>query len=116
MITDGAPDWAPLPGTMLVYVKNTTGNVFNSRALVLLDDASGRYYIHLFGGFVTATALSGPWAEATQVPAAASRIAQELATQHIVDLMNGPADKKLSLKTALPDVIVATTPTEILRV
>ena len=28
IVTDGAPDWAPLQGTNLLYVKNTTGNVF----------------------------------------------------------------------------------------
>ena len=51
---------------------------------------------------------------AKQLPNGADRVAQELAKQKVVDLMTGPADKKLSLKTAVPDVIVATTPTEII--
>ena len=64
--------------------------VINSRALVLLDDKSGKYYIHIFDGFVEATALTGPWTVATQVPAGANKAAQDLAKQRVVDLMSGP--------------------------
>src|SRR5262249_7035130 len=103
---DGNPAWRSIPGTSLERVINT-------RALVLLDDSSGKYYIHLFDGFVVAPALTGPWTVATQVPASASKVAQELSKQGIVDLMTGPSDKKVSLKASRPDVVVATTPTEI---
>lgn len=103
---DGAAKWGPVAGTSLE-------RVINSRALVLLDDKSGKYYIHIFDGFVEATALTGPWTVAKQVPPGAAKAAQDLAKQKTVDLLSGPADKKLSLATAVPDVIVATTPTEI---
>jgi len=107
---DGEPVWRPVQGTSLERVINT-------RALVLLDDATGKYYIHLFDGFVEATALTGPWKAATKVPAAADKVAQQLAKQRVVDLMEGPANektkKKPSLKKVLPQVIVATFPTEL---
>lgn len=103
---DGNATWGPVTSTSLE-------RVINSRALILLDDKSGKYYIHLFDGFVEAPALTGPWTVAKTVPNGASQAAQELSKQRLIDLMNGPADKKLSLKTAVPDVIVATTPTEI---
>ena len=103
---DGDAKWGPVAGTSLE-------RVINSRALVLLDDKSGKYYIHIFDGFVESTALTGPWTAAKQVPPGAAVTAQVLAKQRIVDLLSGPADKKLSLATAVPDVIVATTPTEI---
>src|SRR5215510_14301910 len=103
---DGNPAWRSIPGTSLERVINT-------RALVLLDDSAGKYYVHLFDGFVVAPALTGPWTVAAQVPASASRVAQELSKQGIVDLMTGPSDKKVSLKASRPDVVVATTPTEI---
>ena len=103
---DGEPAWRSVAGTSLE-------RVINSRALILLDDSSGKYYIHLFDGFVVAAALNGPWTVATQVPAAANKLAQDLSKQGVIDLMTGPADKKLSLKVARPDVVVATTPTEI---
>src|SRR5262245_30954423 len=103
---DGNPAWRSIPGTSLERVINT-------RALVLLDDSSGKYYIHLFDGFVVAPALTGPWTVATQVPASANKVAQELSKQGTIDLMTGPSDKKVSLRVSRPDVVVATTPTEI---
>jgi len=104
---DGEPVWRSVQGTKLE-------RVINARPLVLLDDSSGKYYIHMFDGFVVASALTGPYTLATQVPPAAIQVAQELGKQGVVDLLQGPSDKKLSLKTVLPDVVVATTPTEII--
>ena len=103
---DGNATWGPVAGTSLE-------RVINSRALVLLDDKSGKYYIHIFDGFVEAPQLTGPWTVAKTLPNGASKAAQDLSKQRIVDLMTGPADKKLSLATAVPDVIVTTTPAEL---
>jgi hypothetical protein len=103
---DGEPVWRQVTGTSLE-------RVINARPLILLDDKTGKYYIHVFDGFVEAATLSGPWFPAKQLPDSANRIAQALAKQKIIDLMTGPADKKLSLQTVVPDLIVATTPTEI---
>ncbi|HEX7230434.1 MAG TPA: autotransporter [Candidatus Binatia bacterium] len=103
---DGDATWGPVAGTSLE-------RVINSRSLILLDDKSGKYYIHLFDGFVEAPVLTGPWTVAKNLPNGANQAAQDLSNKKIIDLMNGPADKKLSLKTSVPDVIVATTPTEI---
>src|SRR5262249_57766257 len=104
---DAEPVWRSLAGTSLE-------RGINARPLILLDDKSGKYYIHLFNGFVVATNLSGPWTVAKTVPNGANQAAQELSKQRVIDLMNGPADKKMSLKTAMPDVHVATTPTEVI--
>jgi hypothetical protein len=104
---DGEPVWRTVAGTSLE-------RVINARPLILRDDKSGKYYIHLFNGFVVATSLSGPWTLATQVPKSANSVAQELAKQKLVDLMTGPPDKKLSLKGAVPNVVVTTTPTELI--
>src|SRR4029077_20290295 len=103
---DGNATWGPVAG------KNPV-RVINSRALLLLDDKSGKYYIHIFDGFVEAPALTGPWTVGKTLPNGASKAAQDLSKQRVIDLMNGPTDKKLSLKTTVPDVIVATTPTEL---
>jgi hypothetical protein len=104
---DGPPVWRQATGTSLE-------RVINARPLILLDDKSGKYYIHIFDGFVEAATLSGPWLPAKQLPDGANLIAQDLAKQKVIDLMAGPPDKHLSLKKAVPDVIVATTPTEII--
>ena len=108
----GDPVWRPVTGTALERVINT-------RALVLRDNASGKYYIHVFNGFVEAPGLSGPWTAASAVPSGANQVAQELAQQRVVDLMAGPPDeqdptKRPSLASTVPEVIVATTPTELI--
>ena len=95
----------------------TLERVINTRALVLRDNTSGKYYIHVFNGFVEAPGLSGPWTVASAVPSGANQVAQELAQQRVVDLMAGPPDeqdptKRPSLASTVPEVIVATTPTE----
>jgi hypothetical protein len=109
---DGDPVWRPVTGTSLE-------RVINARGLILLDDASGKYYLHLFDGFVQAMALSGPWTMAQNVPGAAVNLAQKLGQDKVVDLMEGPADnnhppQKPSLGRSVPNVIVATTPTELI--
>src|SRR5262245_58457030 len=109
---DGAPVWRPVTGT-------TLERVINTRALVLRDNTSGTYYIHVFNGFVAAPGLSGPWTVASAVPSGANQVAQELAQQRVVDLMDGPPNeqdptKRPSLASTVPEVIVATTPTELI--
>src|SRR5262249_33367370 len=54
IISDGAPDWAPLPGTNLLYVKNTTGNVFK-------DLNNQNTYVLVTGRWFQAPDLAGPW-------------------------------------------------------
>jgi hypothetical protein len=110
VLIDGEPIWRPVQGTSLQRVLNT-------RALVLRD-ASGNIYLHLFDGFVQTPALSGPWRVAQSVPPAVTTVAQRLAKERVVDLMEGPPDakdakKKASLKNGVPEVIVATVPTEL---
>src|SRR5262249_15650829 len=100
---DGNPVWRPVTGT-------TLQRVINARALVLQDNASGTYYIHVFNGFVEAPGLSGPWTVARAVPNGANQVAQELAQQHVVDLMTGPPDaqdptKRPSLASTVPEII-----------
>src|SRR5262245_61313307 len=112
VIIDGDPVWRPVTDTALKRIINT-------RALVLLDDASGKYYIHLFDGFVEAPGLSGPWTVAKAVPNGANQAAQALAQQRVVDLMAGSADtqdapQRPSLASTVPAVIVRTTPTELI--
>ena len=54
----GEPRYAP--------VKNTTlERVINTRAL-LLKDATGIYYLHLYNGYVQSTGVYGPWSMAAQ--------------------------------------------------
>jgi hypothetical protein len=107
---DGDPVWRRVKDTALVRVLNT-------RALIL-GDKSGKVYLHLFDGYLEAPTLAGPWGVAKAGPAGADQIAQKLGQQGLVDLMQGPPDdntkKRPSLKNGSPQVIVATTPTELI--
>jgi hypothetical protein len=54
VVTEGKPQWAPITGTQLLYVRNTTANVFEhvgEQAVYVL--ASGRWF--------RAPSLVGPW-------------------------------------------------------
>ena len=58
VVFDGAPDWVPIDGTNLLYVTNTTGNVFE-------DIQSQRTFVLVTGRWFSAVDLNGPW---TYVP------------------------------------------------
>jgi len=111
VLIDGPPQWSDLPNT-------TLARAINTRAL-LLRDQSRKLFIHLFDGFVEASDLSGPWTVAGEVPSGAHTVAQQLAKENLVDLMEAPPDekdpsRKPSLKKGAPVVYVATTPTELI--
>ncbi len=54
VVTTGRPEWVPITGTRLLYVDNTTGNVFKH-----LDDQQA--YILVAGRWFRAPDLTGPW-------------------------------------------------------
>ena len=53
--TSGPMEWLPIEGTQLLYVSNTTGNVFRD----LVDQ---QVYVLVTGRWFQAPALAGPWA------------------------------------------------------
>ena len=110
VLVHGDPIWVPVQGTKLDRAVNT-------RAL-LMKDPSGRLYLHLLDGFVSAKDLAGPWALATRLPSGAAEAARSLAKKGLVDLMEGSPDEKThakpTLSAGLPVVVVATTPTEVI--
>ena len=111
VIIDGEPIWYNVKGPSLKRIINT-------RSFVALD-SKGRYYIHLFDGFIQATSLNGPWTVAGSVPPDITKLAEKLAKEGVVDLMEGAADekdskKKSSLSNGVPRIVMATTPTELI--
>jgi uncharacterized membrane protein YgcG len=55
----GEPKMTPIPGTQLLYVSNSTNDIF-------LDTQNQRHYVLISGRWFTSKGLSGPW---THVPA-----------------------------------------------
>jgi hypothetical protein len=58
IVTDGAIQFAAVPGTNLQYVKNTGSDLF-------FDTAQGKFYYLLSGRWFSAPGLDGPWSFAT---------------------------------------------------
>ena len=97
--------------------KDAAERCLNTRALILRE--KDKLYIHLFDGYMESENLSGPWTVAKKAPKDADKVAQELASQKVVDLMTGPANQKdttqkPSLKTGAPVLYVETVPTELI--
>jgi len=97
---DGQPSLRQAPDSALLRVINT-------RALVLLDPATGHYYLFAAGRWMQASAVDGPWTPAVNPPAALDAVKQAVAAQ--VDLLEGAAG------AAPPAVYVSTGPAELIE-
>ena len=109
VLIDGNPVFGQPKGSKLQRVLNT-------RALVL-QDAKGVNYIHVWDGWVQSASLAGPWTVSKKGPKGGDELAKQLAAQKVVDLLEGVADdttKKMpTLKENPPALLVATRPTEL---
>jgi len=115
---DGEPALRPVPGMDLMRVINT-------RPLVL--QAGERFYLHLLDGWMEAPALAGPWA-VSRVPPPALALALEAArrmgdadllqpeppTQQEGEPQGAPAEPPSLARGPVPEIIVATRPTELI--
>ena len=113
---DGDAAWRPVAGTAFQRAINTR--------VLLLRDAAGTVYLHLFDGFVQAPAMAGPWTTTAKVPKGMDDVAAKLAKAGVIDLMDKPPTpketppppktaKKAPKVPAPPTVVVATRPTEL---
>ncbi len=110
----GEPVWRPVPDTGFQRVLNTTA--------LLVKDADGSLYLHVFDGWMTADTLDGPWSVAAEPPAGLASVLAHFAKDSHVDLLEESkpsADSKdpqaPSLASGTPPAIhVATTPTELI--
>ena len=108
---DGPPAWRPVPGTGLERAINTR--------VLLLKDRSGRFYLHIFDGYLQADSLDGHWMIATRAPDGAAVAEKQALDSGQVDLMQGTPNAvtqtEPSLSTsAIPDVFAVTTPSELI--
>lgn len=113
---DGPARYGAIDGSSLQRVVNTR--------VLLLRDAAGRHYLHVFDGWLTTDALNGDWTVLPSESADLARIRRQAEKTQAADLLsgvthaaNGQQDAKEtppSLKTGkLPRIVVATAPTEL---
>jgi hypothetical protein len=104
---DGNPALRPVADTGLLRVANT-------RALILQDKATSRYYLFVADHWMESRGLEGPWSVAAN-PSAQLEQARQLATQQDqVDLLQADAGDG-AVTPASVVVFVSTTPTELLQ-
>lgn len=107
---DGEPRFVQVKGTKLSRVLNTR--------VLLIRDAAGKLYLHLFDGYVEAAALAGPWTPAT-APADANKVEELVASLRQTDLLQGAEDPESKKRPTLaqgpvPQIVIATSPTELI--
>jgi hypothetical protein len=109
---DGEPKYAPVEDS-----DGTLWRIINTRVL-LLRDASGRHYLHLYDGFMESLKLDGQWTVVAKPSSQLQRAVNAARKQANVDLLEGERDQKTnalpSLVAISPDVYIATQPTELL--
>ena len=66
IVVNGEPNYEPIPGTQLLYVKNTTGRVFK-------DIANQNTYVLIAGRWFSAPDRPGPGSTSRREPAAGLR-------------------------------------------
>jgi len=104
----GSPVVRPVSGTNFQRVINT-------EALMLSPQGDSNYYLHVYDGWVYASAIAGPWSRATTSPAGIDQVATNLAKTGQVDLLDGGnMQPKPSLAKATPTIYVSQTPAEML--
>jgi hypothetical protein len=121
VLLDGEPSWRAVDGTRLERIVNT-------RPLVLRDPASGRVWLRLLDGWMTAPALDQQYEVAGgDQPAELAKALAWATTQPQVDLLDGkpppdaapPPDGKKplpppTLARGAPEIVVSKTPTELI--
>jgi hypothetical protein len=105
---DGQPVFSPVKGTNLSRVLNTH--------VLLLKDASGKYYLHVFDGYMEASNLEGPWIVSKTPPKEAIIAEKNIEDVDLLEGGNGQSDAgKPSLAGGLvPQVFVCTDPAELI--
>jgi hypothetical protein len=98
-LIDGTPVFRPVEGTRLERVINT-------RAIMLRDPMSGKFYLNVMDGWLEATALTGPWTIASQTPAGLKKVALPEAKSSLAVAV---------MQNAVPSIFVSTQPAELLQ-
>ncbi len=78
IMTEGEPNFVPLQGTQLLYVKNTSGNIFKN----LVDQKT---YILVSGRWFKADSFAGPWqyVPGSNLPADFARIPDDSPKENV---------------------------------
>jgi hypothetical protein len=107
---DGAPVIKPVPAS------SRFSRVINTRALILQGGLEQNFYIHVYDGWLSASAISGPWTQSLRQPFGMDDLATQLAKNNTVDLLTGGpnANPKPSLANGVPAIYTSQAPAELI--
>jgi len=108
VLIDGQPVLRPVSGSKLLRAINT-------RALVLLDEAKGEYYLRALGRWMQAASVEGPWMPVKTPPAALDAALK--AAGKDVNLLDepGPDIAEAVKQGVMPRFYVSLTPAELIQ-
>ena len=106
VLIDGPPALRPFGAT--AYMR-----VINTRALVVLDQARGSYYLRALGSWMKAPAIEGPWTHDPAAAPALQPVLTEAGQQQGIDLLDPIAGGAAS--PAQITLFVSTTPAELIQ-
>lgn len=98
VITRGAPDFQPVPGTQLLYVTNSGSSIF-------MNEADQKYYVVISGRWFSAPAMTGPWAFVPQsdLPADMANIPETHPAGTVLASVAGtPQAKEAKISATIP--------------
>jgi len=90
--------------------------VINTRALILQGGLEQSFYMHVYDGWLTASALTGPWTQSFRQPFGMDDVASQLAKSGAVDMLTGgpKANPQPSLANGVPTIYTSETPAELI--
>ena len=91
--------------------------VINTRALVVLDQSSGKYFFYMGDRWMESSSVKGPWTQAANPPASLEQVKKAAVEQKEADLLNDPNSSLMQelSKGNVPKVYVATHPAELIQ-
>jgi hypothetical protein len=108
VLIDGKPVLRPVPGTRLLRAINT-------RALILLDEVKGEYYLRALGRWIQAPDIEGPWTQAKSPPASLETALKAAGKDANLLEQPGPDIAEAVKQGVLPAFYVSQTPAELLQ-
>jgi hypothetical protein len=89
--------------------------VINTRALIMRTRMDNTWYLHVYDGWMSASAIMGPWSLATDTPFRIDEVADKLAKHGEADLLDGAdASPKPSLANGVPTIYVSEITSELI--
>jgi hypothetical protein len=109
---DGPPEYTLIKGTKPLLLR-----VINTRVL-LLTNAAGRYFLHLYDGFMEAAGVDGPWRVSMEVPREVRSAERKARGDGKSDLLRGERDRRSKqlpslIKGVIPWIYLSQVPAEL---